>query len=108
METVEKIVYRENDSYLCVIAESQLVVGKFLTELTSQNAVYCEDLKNYCLAQLEEEDKIKNIVYVRSTGTCHIESALKLDIAITVSELPDNEKLYFSNVGGFCNQLINQ
>ena len=107
METVEKIIYRENDCYLCVISDSQLVVGKFLSELTNQNAVYCEDLKNYCLSQLDEEDKIKNIVYIRSTGTCHIESELKLDTSIIVSELPENEKLYFSNVGGFCNQLIN-
>jgi hypothetical protein len=108
MESVEKIVYSENDSYLCVVAESQLVVGKLLNELTEQQLNYCNALKAYCLSVLAENDVIKYIVYIRSTATCHIESEFKTDTPIKVNELPENDKLYFSNVGSFCNQLINQ
>lgn len=106
METIKKVVYRNDDQVLVSEANSGKVVVKFLPELTNEQQTACNDLKTYCEGQIDTD--LNYVVYLSEGNTLNIEDSNNKTITQVVNELPAENKSIIDTVGLLCTQFLNE
>ena len=106
METFKKIVYRDLDTALMIIAtnEDLQVVPRFVNELSESQQTTFEQLKEFCLTKAES---LAYGVYFTDEKRFDIQPIEGEVVLIYIDELDPQDKLIFDEVGVICTDLLN-
>ena len=107
METFKQIIYRDSDTALMIIPtnEDVQVIARFVNELSVEDQVPFENLKNFCLTQV---DSILYVVYTQDVNRLDIQPIEGDVVCLVVSELDDVDKEIVDEVGLKCIELLNK
>ena len=105
METIKKVVYREEDKALVSEAQSNKVNVSFVPALTVEQQAACNNLKGYCETQIETP--LNYVVYLADGNTLNIQDMNNNTVVQVVSELSMEVKAIVDAVGLLCTQLLN-
>ena len=106
METFKQIIYRDSDTALMILPtnEDVQVIARFVNELSVEDQVPFENLKNFCLTQV---DSILYVVYTQDVNRLDIQPIEGSVVCLDVDSLDENDQLIVNSALQECSNLLN-
>jgi hypothetical protein len=106
MENFKQIIYRDSDTALMILPlnDEIQIIPRFVNELTEEQKISFDDLKNFCLTKVSSLDYV---VYTLDVNRLDIQATDNSVVCLMVSELDTKDKEIVQKVGLICTELLN-
>ena len=107
METFKQIIYRDSDTALMILPTNEdiQVVARFVNELSVEDQVPLENLKNFCLTQVET---LAYVVYTQDVNRLDIQPTEGDVVCLLVANMDPVDKEIVDEAGVKCTELLNR